>query len=130
MSERKYKKAFIFLDTDKHASPFDMLLTLDLYPDSVIWKYENVTVEDAERLIYDIIFPRGPKGIKHTKIFINGRDMELTDEILRKIKKCMFPPFELSVIIDPRGAHTTASALVAKTLELSISWNLGDLENK
>ncbi|RLG96113.1 hypothetical protein DRO37_00040 [Candidatus Bathyarchaeota archaeon] len=130
LSEQKYKKAFIFLDTDKHASPFDMLLTLDLYPDSAIWKYENVTVEDAERLIYDIIFPRGPKGIKHTKIFINGRDMELTNEILRKIKKCMFPPFELSVIIDPRGAYTTASALVAKTLELSMSKNLGDLEDK
>ena len=130
MSGQKYKKVFIFLDTDKHASPFDMLLALDLYPDSAIWKFENVTADDAERLIYDIIFPRGPKGIKHTKIFINGRDMEVANKILEKIRKCMFPPFELSVIIDPRGAYTTASALVAKTLKLSMNKDLGDLQNK
>ena len=130
MSGQKYKKVFIFVDTDKHASPFDMLLALDLYPDSAIWKFENVTADDAERLIYDIIFPRGPKGIKHTKIFINGRDMEVANKILEKIRKCMFPPFELSVIIDPRGAYTTASALVAKTLKLSMNKDLGDLQNK
>jgi len=130
LSGQKYKKVFIFLDTDKHASPFDMLLALDLYPDSAIWKFENVTADDAERLIYDIIFPRGPKGIKHTKIFINGRDMEVANKILEKIRKCMFPPFELSVIIDPRGAYTTASALVAKTLKLSMNKDLGDLQNK
>jgi NAD(P)-dependent dehydrogenase (short-subunit alcohol dehydrogenase family) len=34
------------------------------------------------------------------------------------------------VIIDPRGAYTTASAAVAKTLELSLGKSLGNLENK
>jgi methylene-tetrahydromethanopterin dehydrogenase len=42
----------------------------------------------------------------------------------------MFPPFELSIIIDPRGAYSTATAAVAKTLELSLEKEIGGLENK
>ncbi|MEM2385848.1 MAG: methylene-tetrahydromethanopterin dehydrogenase N-terminal domain-containing protein [Candidatus Bathyarchaeia archaeon] len=127
---KQFKTVFIFLDTDKHASPFDILATVDVLPEAVILKYENVTAEDAEKLVYDAMFPRGPEGAKHTKIFINGRNFELTNEILERIKKCMFPPFELSVVIDPRGAYTTASAAVAKTLEVSMVKGLGSLEGK
>src|SRR4030067_1256615 len=42
----------------------------------------------------------------------------------------MIPPFEVSVIIDPRGAYTTATAAVAKTLELSVAKQWVTLENK
>jgi len=130
LSEHKFRKVFIFLDTDKHASPFDILTTIDIFPDATILKYEDVTVEDAEKIIYDAMFPRGPEGAKHTKIFINGRDFKRVNEILEKAKKCMFPPFELAIIIDPRGAYTTATAAVAKTLELSLVKGFGGLENK
>jgi hypothetical protein len=125
-----FKKVFFFLDTDKHASPFDILTTIDIFPEAEILKYENVTVEDAERIIYDAIFPRGPEGARYTKIFINGRDFRIANEILEKIEKCMFPPFEVAVIIDPRGAYTTATAAVAKTLELSLAKGFGDLDKK
>lgn len=130
MPEPQFRKVFIFLDTDKHASPFDILTTIDVFPETTIIKYENVTAEDAERILYDAMFPRGPEGAKQTKVFINGRDFDLANEILARAKKCMFPPFELSVIIDPRGAYTTASAAVAKTLKASLEKNLGTLENK
>jgi hypothetical protein len=130
LSEHKFRKVFIFLDTDKHASPFDILTTIDIFPDATILKYEDVTVEDAEKIIYDAMFPRGPEGAKHTKIFINGRDFKRVNEILEKAKKCMFPPFELAIIIDPRGAYTTATAAVAKTLELSLVKGFGGLGNK
>ena len=130
MSEHKFRKVFIFLDTDKHASPFDILTTIDIFPDATILKYEDVTVEDAEKIIYDTVFPRGPEGAKHTKIFINGRDFKRVNDILEKAKKCMFPPFELAIIIDPRGAYTTATAAVAKTLELSLVKGFGGLGNK
>jgi hypothetical protein len=130
LPEQQFKKVFIFLDTDKHASPFDILTTIDVLPDAAILKYEDVTVEDAEKIIYDAMFPRGPEGAKHTKIFINGRDFKRVNEILEKAKKCMFPPFELAIIIDPRGAYTTATAAVAKTLELSLEKGFGGLENK
>ena len=130
MPEQQFKKVFIFLDTDKHASPFDILTTIDVLPDVAILKYEDVTVEDAEKIIYDAMFPRGPEGAKHTKIFINGRDFKRVNDILEKAKKCMFPPFEIAIIIDPRGAYTTATAAVAKTLELSLEKGFGGLQNK
>ena len=130
LSEHKFRKVVIFLDTDKHASPFDILTIIDVFPDAAILKYEDVTVEDAEKIIYDSMFPRGPEGAKHTKIFINGRDFTRVNEILEKAKKCMFPPFELAIIIDPRGAYTTATAAVAKTLELSLVNEFGGLGNK
>jgi methylene-tetrahydromethanopterin dehydrogenase len=118
------------LDTDKHASPFDILTAIDVFPEAEILKYEDVTGEDAQKIVYDTIFPRGPEGAKHTKIFINGRDFKRANEILEKTRNSMIPPFEVAVIIDPRGAYTTATAAVAKTLELSIAKELGTLENK
>jgi len=130
LSEHKFRKVVIFLDTDKHASPFDILTIIDVFPDAAILKYEDVTVEDAEKIIYDAMFPRGPEGAKHTKIFINGRDFKRVNDILEKAKKCMLPPFELAIIIDPRGAYTTATAAVAKTLELSLVNEFGGLGNK
>jgi len=130
MSEFKFKPVFIFLDTDKHASPFDILMTIDLIPDVVVLKYENVTPEDVEKIVYDALFPRGPKGIKYTKVFVNGKELDTVDAIVEKIKECMFPPFELSVIVDPRGSYTTASAAVVKTLEILQKLGLGSIEGK
>jgi len=130
LTEQSFRKLFIFLDTDKHASPFDIITTLDIFPDSRILKYESVTPEDSEKIVYDAMFPRGPEGAKHTKIFINGHDSKLADDVLERIMKCMFPPFELAVIVDPRGAYTTASAAVAKTVALYIAKGFGSLENK
>lgn len=130
MPEKTFKEVFIFLDTDKHASAFDILTTIDILPDALILKYEDVTAEDAEQIIHDAMFPRGPDGAKHTKVFINGRDFDRANEILQRVQKALFPPFELAVVIDPRGAYTTASAAVAKTLELSLKRDLGGFEEK
>ena len=130
MTEKQYKTVFIFLDTDKYASPFDMLVTLDAIPDATIIKFENVNGEDASKIIYDTIFPRGPTGAKHTKIFINGSNFDQVNEVLKQTQKCMFPPFENSIVVDPRGAYTTAAAAVAKTLKMSLEKGLGTLEGK
>jgi len=124
------KKVIIFLDTDKHASPFDILIAIDLFPEAQILHYSDVTLRDAKRIIQDAMFPRGPGGAKHTKIFIGGQDVEKALGILEVAKKSLFPPFELSVIIDPRGAYTTASAAVAKTLKLFKEKGFGDFKGK
>jgi len=124
------KKIIIFLDTDKHASPFDILIAIDLFPEAQILHYSDVTIRDAKRIIQDAMFPRGPGGAKHTKIFIGGQDVEKALGILEVAKKSLFPPFELSVIIDPRGAYTTASAAVAKTLKLFKEKGFGDFKGK
>ncbi len=130
MSKPAKKTVIIFLDTDKHASPFDILTAVDLFPDAQILKYSNVATEDSKRIIQDSMFPRGPDGAKQTKLFIGGQDVEKAVQILEIAKKSMFPPFELSVIVDPRGAYTTASAAVAKTLVTCIEKDLGDFKGK
>jgi hypothetical protein len=130
LSGQQLKKVFIFLDTDKHASPFDILITQDIFPDVSILKYEDVTVEDVESIVYDAIFPRGAEGAKHTKIFINGHDFKKVNEVFEKTQKCMVAPFELAIIVDPRGAYTTASAAVAKTLQLQKEKGQASLEGK
>lgn len=130
MTEQKFKLVFVFLDTDKYASPFDMLVTIDAFPDATLLKYENVTGEDAARIVYDTIFPRGPEGAKYTKIFINGSNFDQVNSVLEQTRKCMFPPFENSIIVDPRGAYSTAAAAVAKTLGLSLEKGFGSLEGK
>lgn len=130
MPQHAFKTIFIFLGTDKHVSAFDILTAMDVFPDAAIVKYENVTVEDVEKIVHDAIFPRGPEGAKHTKIFITGRDFEIAKAILDRAQNSMFPPFELSVVIDPGGAYTTASAAVARILETSLTNGLGGLSNK
>jgi len=127
---QKRKDVIIFLDTDEHASPFDILIAIDLFPEAQILKYSNVTVEAARKIIQDAMFPRGPEGTRHTKIFVGGYDVKKAMEILEIAKKSMFPPFELAIIIDPKGAFSTASAAVAKTLALSIQKGLGDFKDK
>jgi len=130
VSVPSYKPVIIFLDTDKHASPFDILMAVDLYPDAQIFYYSNVEAEDAKKLVQDAMFPRGPKGVKRTKIFISGYDVEKAEAILETAKKVMFPPFEMAVIMDPRGAHTTGSATVAKALSLLLEKGFGGFDGK
>lgn len=118
-----------YLDTDKRASSFDICMAYDVGFKAVI-PYENVTTEDAKKIVQDAMFSRGPKGIKHTSFFIGGRDSEKAEEILETVKNTMFPPFETGIIIDPCGAYTTAAAAVAKVEEAVSSHKLGSLGDK
>jgi hypothetical protein len=130
LTPQERKLAILFLDTDKHVSPFEPLLVTDLFPNANIFLYGNVEPEDAVRIVQDAMFPRGPKGVKYTKMFIGGYDAEKVERIVEAVKKTMFPPFEFTIIVDPRGANTTAAAAVAKTLELLMKHGLGDFKNK
>jgi len=118
-----------FLDTDRIASPFDVCMAYDAGFNAVI-PYENVTPEDAKKIVQDAIFSRGPKGTKHTCFFIGGKDAVKAEDILEVVKNAMFPPFEASTIIDPGGAYTTAAATVAKVEEALASHKLGSLKDK
>nr|MDO8090124.1 methylenetetrahydromethanopterin dehydrogenase [Candidatus Sigynarchaeota archaeon] len=116
-----------FLDTDQHASPFDINMALDAGFDIVI-PLGGVTPDQAQKLVQDIIFSRGPKGAKYTAIFVGGSNVNQAQEIFEKAVKSLVPPFEVPIIFDPRGACTTASALVAKAEEAVVTLNLGDVE--
>ena len=117
----------LLFDTDEYTTPFDILISYDAGFDIVV-PYAKVTAESATTLTQDAMFPRGVKGVAHTTIFVGGKDDEAAKKILANIKKTMFPPFEMAVIVDPRGGHTTASALVAKIEEVLAKNNLGSLK--
>ena len=126
-----FKTVFVFLDTDKYCSPFDILVAIDAFPDSMIFKYENVTPEDAPKIVFDLLFPRGPEGAKHTKVFINGSNFDMVNEVVAATQKCMkSAPWGNSIIVDPRGGYSTAAAAVAKTLGVAIEKGFGLLEGK
>ena len=126
-----FKTVFVFLDTDKYCSPFDMLVAIDAFPDSMIFKYENVTGEDAPKIVYDLLFPRGPLGAAHTKIFINGSNFEMVEQVVAATQKAMkSAPWGNSIIVDPRGGYSTAAAAVAKTFGAAMEKGFGPLEGK
>jgi methylene-tetrahydromethanopterin dehydrogenase len=127
--KKKEQKQHIlyFIDTDQHASPFDMNMAYDAGFDVVI-PLGGVTPDEAQRLVQDIIFSRGPKGAKYTAIFVGGSNVNQAQEIFDKAVKSLVPPFEVPVIFDPRGACTTASALVAKAEEAVVTLDLGNIE--
>jgi len=118
-----------YLDTDERASPFDICMAYDARYNAVI-PYDNVTPEDAEKIVQDTVFSRGPKAVKHTCFFIGGRNAEKAEEILDAVSNAMFPPFKANIIIDPGGAYTTAAAMVAKVEDALSSHKLGDLSSK
>jgi len=118
-----------FLDTDKRASPFDICMAYDA-GFSVVVPYENVTTDEAKKIVQDAIFSRDPKGIKRTCFFIGGKDMEKAEEVLKVVRETMFPPFQANTIIDPAGAYTTAAAMVAKIEDAITKAKLGNLKDK
>ncbi len=108
-----HKRSVIHMfDPSPHTSPFDINFAVDAEFD-VIVPYNNVKLDEINRLVQDVIFSRGPTGVKMTGIFIGGRDIGLAMSMLEAARKAMVPPFEVSVLADPSGAFTTAAALVA-----------------
>jgi methylene-tetrahydromethanopterin dehydrogenase len=108
-----------------------MLVAIDAFPDSTIFKYENVTAEDAPKIVFDLLFPRGPEGAKHTKVFINGSNFEMVEKVVEATQKAMkSAPWGNSIIVDPRGGYSTAAAAVAKTFGAAIEKGFGSLEGK
>ncbi len=118
-----------FLDTDDVPSPFDICMAYDAGFNAVI-PYENVTPEDAKRIVQDAVFSRGPKGAKATCFFIGGKNKEKAEAVLEAVKKAMFPPFIAPIIIDPGGAYTTAAAMIAKVENALLTHKLGNLKDK
>jgi methylene-tetrahydromethanopterin dehydrogenase len=109
--ERKH--LLYFFTTDAAPSPFDINMAYDAGFHAVI-PYGNVNEETGTLLVQDIIFSRGPKGTKFTALFIGGDNVETAEKLRAAAVKSMFPPFQVSLMIDPKGAYTTAAALVAK----------------
>jgi methylene-tetrahydromethanopterin dehydrogenase len=102
-----------FATPGPRVSPFDVNMAYDSGWDAVI-PYAGVGLEDIAAFTQDAIFSRGPRGVRHTALFIGGRDALLAADMLKAARGAMVPPFEVSVFADPSGAYTTAGAMIAK----------------
>lgn len=110
------KDILVYLGTDKHPNPYDILFAHDTGFD-VILPYNNVKEDEITALIQDCMFARGEEGVRHTTILFGGSDTDMVDRLAKKARDTMFPPYQLSIIQDPEGAYTTAAALVAQVIK-------------
>jgi len=110
------KNILIYFDMDERPSLFDILFAYDVGYDIVL-PYSGVEMQEIKALVQDAMFPRGPKGAKYTTLFFGGSNLDAVEEMAEKAKKTMFPPFQLSIALDPKGAHTTPPAIIAKMQE-------------
>ena len=124
--ENQERICYLF-DTDENASPFDINMAYDAGFDIVV-PISKLTAEQIPKLVQDAIFSRKPGA--PTSFFIGGSNVKEGEEIAEKVISSLVPPFECPVIIDYRGSHTTASSIVAKTMELAKEHKIEDLKGK
>ncbi len=108
------EKILYFFDTDDYASPFDINMAYDAGFNIVI-PFCQITSDRIPKLVQDAMFSRKPNA--PTVYFVGGSNINESEKVAEEVLKSLVPPFESPVIIDPRGAHTTAAALVAKTIK-------------
>jgi methylene-tetrahydromethanopterin dehydrogenase len=121
-------KICYFFDTDDNASPFDINMAYDAGFDIVV-PISKMSADQVPKLVQDAIFSRKPKA--PTTFFIGGSNVKEGEKIAKAVKKSLVPPFQCPVIIDPRGSHTTASAVVAMTINVANNMhNISDLKGK
>lgn len=105
------KNILIQLDGDEHASSFDAVTAIDAGIDFLL-PYSNVAPEDVEGIIHGAIFTRGPQDLKHTAVFIGGKNTARAEELSGAVVRTFLGPLRCSVLTDPSGCNTTAAAAV------------------
>lgn len=100
-----------FLSPLRNVSPFDVNMAYDA--GFVVASYTGISLNDVKTLTQDAMFSRAPQDAAKTVLFIGGRDALLALDMADAARGAMFPPFVISVFVDPSGAFTTAAAMVA-----------------
>lgn len=115
MTEKEKPNVFLQFDTDKHASSFDSIVAADSGADQVL-TFADVEPVDVSGLVHGAMFTRSPRSIHKTMIFLGGSDYEKAKANFAEVQKTLFPPFQNSVLFDPSGCNTTATAAVLSAL--------------
>lgn len=105
------KKILLQLDTDSLPSSFDRVVAVDAGADE-IFSYGGITPENVEPLVHGAIFTRSPSDLMHTAIFIGGSHVPTGEAVYERVKKTLFGPFSVSIMMDSNGSNTTAAATV------------------
>jgi methylenetetrahydrofolate/methylenetetrahydromethanopterin dehydrogenase (NADP+) len=104
-------KILIQLDSDNHASVFDAVVAIDAGVDHLL-QYSRVRPEEVRDLVHGAMYTRGPNDLKNTAIFVGGSNVSHGEAIAAMAKSTLFPPFQVSIMLDSNGANSTAAAAV------------------
>lgn len=104
-------KILVQLDTDAQPSVFDGVVAVDAGVDH-LFRHSGVEQAGVRDLVYGAIFTRGVEDLKSTAIFIGGSDVAAGEALLAAVKKTVFGPMRVSMMLDSNGANTTAAAAV------------------
>ncbi len=99
------------LDPDPQPSSFDAVVARDAGAETLL-RHGGVTPEDVRELIYGLIFTRHPDELRHSAVFIGGRDTAKAEALWQQARKAFFGPLRVSMLLDPNGANTTAAAAI------------------
>ncbi|MBH05266.1 MAG: bifunctional NADP-dependent methylenetetrahydromethanopterin dehydrogenase/methylenetetrahydrofolate dehydrogenase [Phycisphaeraceae bacterium] len=112
MAEKHRKQPILIqLDTDPQPSSFDSVVAIDAGVGSLL-SFSQVALDQVQSLVHGAIFTRGTQDLRHTAIFIGGSDVDVGDQILRRVCASFLGPLSVSVMVDANGANTTAAAAV------------------
>ena len=105
------KRILIQLDCDPQPSTFDSIVAIDAGAE-VLLRHGGVTPDSAVALVHGAMFTRGGADLASTAIFVGGSDVVAAEAVFDRVKRTFFGPVRTSVLLDPAGANTTASAAV------------------
>lgn len=106
------------LDTDPQPSVFDAVVAVDSGVDHLL-RHHGIASDQVRDLVYGLLFTRGGADLRRSAVFIGGSDVRAGEAILTDILASFFGPFRVSVLLDSKGANTTASA-AALAIEQSL----------
>lgn len=104
-------KILLQLDCDEHASVFDAVVAIDAGVDHLL-QYASVAEDNVMDLVHGAMFTRSPSDLASTAIFIGGSDLSAGERLLARVRKTMFDPLRVSVVLDSNGSNSTAAAAV------------------
>ena len=105
------RKILIQLDCDPQPSTFDAVVAVDAGAE-VLLRHGGVTPDAAVSLVHGAMFTRGGADLASTAIFVGGSDVPAAEAVFERVRKTFFGPVRVSVLLDPAGANSTASAAV------------------
>ncbi|MFM8434821.1 MAG: methylene-tetrahydromethanopterin dehydrogenase N-terminal domain-containing protein, partial [Planctomycetia bacterium] len=103
------RRILIQLDCDPQPSTFDAVVAVGAGAE-VLLRHGGVTPDAAVPLVHGAMFTRGGADLAATAIFVGGSDVAAAEAVFDRIRTTFFGPVRVSVMLDPAGANTTASA--------------------
>ena len=107
------RTVLVYLDTGHHPSTHLRIQAIDAGVEEIM-AYGPVTPADVRDLVQGLLFSRKAEELRASAIAIGGQDVLMAEELLVAADAAFLGPMRVSVLLDPRGANSTAAAAVVR----------------